>query len=344
VLKAFQLAEDMDASQNQFVAILQFGKEQYCKGCPGMGNFNDLWPRSWQSAIKMLEKQGYSDPEQYYVCLNSSHPCNYSVLNTPTAACKFCDSPTCTSPYIKYSYLPLRNKIRLWCSSSIFCHKMMAHWNEGKDHWLHNAGGYSVKKELWDGSRFAELSWFWDPASEWTLPFLCPFCRSVTCAATIDELAIGQNSSNITIQCYKCHSRYDYVVRKAKGDPRNIALLGHWDGWQPFSSSSHSSGMYISLKLYSVLCVMCMCIVILYSTQCVHAHAALYHSIVGAIEVSIATMSKQERSKNSEVYVCGFVPSHLLPNKRPNSLDPFLDPLIEEIKDLFVDGEYQVLL
>ena len=59
----------------------------------------------------------------------------------------------------------------------------------------------------------------------------------------------------------------------------------------------------------------------------------------GAFEVSIATMSKQERSKSGEVYVCGFVPSYLLPNKRPNSLDPFLHPFIEEVKDLFINGK-----
>ena len=75
-----------------------------------------------------------------------------------------------------------------------------------------------------------------------------------------------------------------------------------------------------------------------YYKTCLHVLFVLYVTYIGAIEVSIATMSKQERSKCSEVYVCGFVPSHLLPNKRPNSLDPFLHPLIEEIKDLFVDG------
>ena len=54
--------------------------------------------------------------------------------------------------------------------------------------------------------------------------------------------------------------------------------------------------------------------------------------------MSIATMSKEDRSKNGEVYVCGFVPSYLLPNKRPNSIDPFLHPLIEEVKELFING------
>ena len=255
VVKAFQLAEEMNASHNQFAKILQFGKEQFCKGCAEMESFNHLWPSSWQSAIKLLEKQGYTDPEDYYICLNSSHPCNYGVLKTPAEMCTLCGSSAPESAYIKYSYLPLRSKIKQWCSSSKFCQKMTAHWNEGKDHWLHSTGGYSVKKELWDGSRFAELSWFWDPLSEWTLPFVCSFCRSVTSAATLDELAICQNSNIIKIHCYKCHTRFDYVVRKAKGDPRNIALIGHWDGWQPFSSSSHGSGMYCINVWFLTLCI-----------------------------------------------------------------------------------------
>ena len=42
---------------------------------------------------------------------------------------------------------------------------------------------------------------------------------------------------------------------------------------------------------------------------------------LGSIEVSIATMRKSDRSKVDEVYVCGFVPSYLLPNKCPVSLE-----------------------
>ena len=66
--------------------------------------------------------------------------------------------------------------------------------------------------------------------------------------------------------------------------------------------------------------------------------------ISGAIEVSIATMSKLDCCKTEKVYVCGFVPSYLLPNKRPNSLDPFLQPLIEDIEELFINGMLSVFL
>ena len=49
-------------------------------------------------------------------------------------------------------------------------------------------------------------------------------------------------------------------------------------------------------------------------------------------------MSKVERCKAEEVYVVGFVPSHMLPNKRPIYLDPFLDPFIADIEDGFING------
>jgi len=49
-------------------------------------------------------------------------------------------------------------------------------------------------------------------------------------------------------------------------------------------------------------------------------------------------MYKHERAATEEVYVVGFVPSHMLPKKRPNSLDPFLEPLVSEIENIFIEG------
>ena len=54
-------------------------------------------------------------------------------------------------------------------------------------------------------------------------------------------------------------------------------------------------------------------------------------------------MSKGNRCQVDEVYVFGFVPSYLLPKKRPASLDPFMEPLIREIEDGFINGKYYLL-
>lgn len=55
-------------------------------------------------------------------------------------------------------------------------------------------------------------------------------------------------------------------------------------------------------------------------------------------------MSKEQRCSTDEVYVVGFVPSHLLPKKRPIYLDPFLEPLMTDIEDGFIDGNLQLYL
>jgi len=61
-------------------------------------------------------------------------------------------------------------------------------------------------------------------------------------------------------------------------------------------------------------------------------------AIVGAIDVQVATVSKQNRQHSVEVYTVAFVPSYLLPDSRPVSLDPFLEPLVRDFEDGFIEG------
>lgn len=67
-------------------------------------------------------------------------------------------------------------------------------------------------------------------------------------------------------------------------------------------------------------------------------------STLGAIELSIANMEKEVRNRKEEVYVSSFVPEYKVPNKQPMSLDPFLEPLVAELEDLFVNGKNLVYL
>ena len=64
---------------------------------------------------------------------------------------------------------------------------------------------------------------------------------------------------------------------------------------------------------------------------------------IGSIELQIATMSKVQRSKIEEVYVCGFVPSYALSNKMPWSLDPFISPLVSDLEDAFINGKFLII-
>ena len=69
----------------------------------------------------------------------------------------------------------------------MFCNKIIAHWRE-KDHWLKTEHEHFKMCEIWDGSRFAELAWFWDPTSLWLLPALCPMCKHAVSSKYVSEV------------------------------------------------------------------------------------------------------------------------------------------------------------
>ena len=49
------------------------------------------------------------------------------------------------------------------------------------------------------------------------------------------------------LQCDECWTKIDYQAKFARGEPRNIALIRHWDGWQPFGApGQHSCGKQLS--------------------------------------------------------------------------------------------------
>ena len=92
--------------------------------------------------------------------------------------------------------------------------------------------------------RFLELSWFWDHNSEWLLPAKCPECSKVITADTVEkEILQSSSCCRCQIPCPECHHVFQHIPKYARGDPHNIARIGHWDGWQPFGSTGqHSCG------------------------------------------------------------------------------------------------------
>ncbi|KAL5497095.1 hypothetical protein EMCRGX_G013500 [Ephydatia muelleri] len=278
VLNAMKIQQEFSGSQEQFMRILNYDRDLYCKGDSGLQN---RWPSSWQSCVAILQAQGYTEPRKLYICLDEEHPFRYDVMDSPISTCKYCGK----QGSIPYYYLRLSDKIKRWCQDAMFCKKITAHWRE-KEHWLKAEHKNFKKCEIWDGSRFAEYAWFWDPTALWHLPALCPLCKHVVSSKYMNEVSKQNMNANgtVSIECPNCDNCFDHLLKSTRGDPRNIALIG-------------------------------------------------------SIEVSIATMRKSDRSKVDEVYVCGFVPSYLLPNKCPVSLDPFLEPLVTEVLDLFINGK-----
>ena len=244
VLKAFNLLEKMDGSQKNLLDILTFGRDLYCKGHAST-DYLKLWPTTWSACAEILKDFGYKEPITYFICLNDAHPHLWSLMKSSSDLCQYCQKPG----LIQYHYLKLADKVQRWCSNKDFCSKMTYHWLY-KDKWMQGPGSNVTYDEIWDGSRFSELSWFWNREKQWILPVRCTFCSKIVgteeIRSAMQRMSLSTCASTLPITCPYCFTKFNHIPRYARGDPRNLALIGHFDGWQPFNSSvKHSCGEFI---------------------------------------------------------------------------------------------------
>lgn len=223
VLRLVEIKGQAGFSQSIFEDLLHWGKDIANKGNI---NLRSMWPSSWADVLVLLEKFGYKSPRLYWVCLDDSHRYLFSLLSSKDELCPHCGQ----KGKIPYYYLSVIDKVKRWCSSPSMCHKMTAHWKE-KSHWMPverlEGWGWEPKKEFWDGTRFAQLAYFWDPEAEWTLPVRCPVngCGSVISAESL--LACPALDGNLRqVECPNCHNIFQHTPKRVKGDPRNLAYDG----------------------------------------------------------------------------------------------------------------------
>ena len=69
--------------------------------------------------------------------------------------------------------------------------------------------------------------------------------------------AFPERNGIYTIQCEECGDRKDHQPKFARSEPRNIALIGHWDGWQPFGSQNVLVWYSILFKKLSIILGQC---------------------------------------------------------------------------------------
>ena len=240
ILKALNLVDQMNGSISDSEDVLQFAKELYCRKD---SHLEEKWPGNWQETQTVLHNCGYKSPRELYICLDESHYTQWDVMENGEDKCRHCGK----KGTIKFYYLGISDKVQLWCSNRGVCEKMMAHWGE-KEHWLVGEGPNFILKEISDGERFNELKWFWDPDSRWMLPVKCQYCANVTSSDEIEEFPEEEGKHVIT--CHECGSRRKHTPCYSRGDPRNSALIGHWDGWQPFGyPGTHSCGKQTPFSL-----------------------------------------------------------------------------------------------
>lgn len=269
-----------------------------------------LWPKSWNDVQLLLKEEGFEDAKEFYICFCHDekeltrdgkstkkfvYNGKYSVMENKHDKCSHC---RCAG-YLKYLYLGLGSKVKNWFRNKVMCKKMLHHWLE-REHWMGNSEGWEIKKEIWDGKRWAELQWFWNPNCVWALPTCCIHCDiPISAEHLINSPAHDLENDIKVVECPICLKHFEHSIKWANGSPLNLGLIGHFDGWQLFGTSYTGSG---------------------------------------SLEVTAANMRKSERNHVNEVYVVGFVPCSDIPNNLPCGLDPFLDPLMNDLCDGFIEG------
>ena len=225
IFESLDLLHETKGSLKNFEELLTVARHMYCKGA-GLEEDDETvkkkWPSNWTAARQMLIAEGYEDAKEYMICLSDVHPQHWDILESKSDLCRHCGEKGA----IPYYYLGLKGKIKRWVSHPDMCYKLLSHWRE-KEHWLNRNEGWHVKKELWDGKRFAELSWFWDPNTEYCLPVRCqyPGCNNIISAETV--LSADKNDDGYhEVRCDCCHSTFHAQAKYVRGDPRNIAFVG----------------------------------------------------------------------------------------------------------------------
>ena len=225
IFEALDLLHETKGSLKNFEELLTMARHMYCKGA-GLGEDDETvkkkWPNNWTAARQMLIAEGYEDAKEYFICFSDVYPQHWDILESQSDLCRHCGEKGA----IPYYYLGLKGKIKRWVSHPDMCYKLLSHWRE-KEHWLNRNEGWHTKKELWDGKRFAELSWFWDSNTEYCLPVRCqyPGCSNIISAETV--LAADENEDGYhKVRCDCRHSTFHVQAKYVRGDPQNIAFVG----------------------------------------------------------------------------------------------------------------------
>lgn len=222
ILRLVDIKGQHGFSIKAFEQLLNWGK-----GLNGSELMNDLWPTKWEHVTRLLQQLGYKEAKCYWICLDPSHKCNYSLMNSKSDLCKHCGK----HPTIPFYYLSVIDKVKRWCTSPSMCKRMTAHWQE-KDHWLTDENtinsdwGWTHKNEIWDGTRFAELAYFWNPDDEWVLPVYCPNpdCQIVISATEVINSPTTFGKQKVI--CPGCFNQFQTEIKTTAGDPRNLAYIG----------------------------------------------------------------------------------------------------------------------
>lgn len=221
------------------------------------------------------------------------------------------------SHVIPMVYIRIKDRLRRLFTNPYKCQQMLGHWHE-RHHWLQqdHRQPADIMNEAWDGTEFRKFSFFFDPTQQYLLPQPCPNLKERRCIIPFSAQQIHNQYqrdiehhpdveiNRVNLQCTQCLQIVDVPYQLVTGNPRNILLQYHIDGYEPFSNSSKHG--------------------------------------TDAMTLTILNMRKRDRCKVSNVFLLGMIRKNKEDREtfenNPNHVDPFYTPMMEDLVDGFVNG------
>ncbi|MCO5605605.1 hypothetical protein L7F22_059788 [Adiantum nelumboides] len=241
------------------------------------GSLGDVFvPACWDQLNAMFTTLGMVESSRYRVCQGSQDNMHSPILYPPSLEdnysgnvvrcecnaiqkatrklkrdCKEC-CEKCTVCGISrkqmmcFDYISIEHQLKCLTRSQSICHKFLEMWRN-KKRWLDNSCISEDTKihEFWDGTKCKNFEDFWNPNSHFELPLICPNseCKQAYRAWPTPDNALQARSTKYKILCKSCREEFECDKVLSKGDPRNFALLVHWDGFQSSKATQKNCGV-----------------------------------------------------------------------------------------------------
>ncbi|MCO5612374.1 hypothetical protein L7F22_066641 [Adiantum nelumboides] len=294
-------------------------------------------PSNWSQLMEFYKDLGMVPLQEWKLCLgNDDHPhaphimepslederqendaykCCCTDMHIPRLLRRDCEHccqrcPLCRKKrkdVMSFHFIPLMGQLKLLCRSETICWDFLKMWR-AKEAWLNNIPSMHPEYiyEFWHGEKLRIFQDFWNPLKEWETPVICedPKCKRAHMAFPKELMCTQLQKSWCPEQgyyffrCSKCGKQQRAKKSFVKGDPRNFALLLHWDGFQAASTTQKDSAVVE--------------IVVLNGGK---------GSFVGSIPVLFLPLSHKDLQK-----------------KHGDVLSSFLSPLISELESSFLNG------
>lgn len=245
MLKLLDQKEKRDMSASDFEMILENICEWDNQYPASPGTEKLKFPKSMRACMKLLEAEGYEEPIPYNFCMKLNHGVTMVFTGTEWI-CPTC-SPLNREPnMVPFRYLSIASRLRQMARTPAYCRANLAHWRARAD-WLEapKSSQSTDGVEMWHGQKnlFKKHSDFFDPGCTFEKP---RYCATLECKHIFHvEVLREAKEKKLALSCPRCDLSQFYELNMGKGDPRNIAVMLHYDGWtapRMGGTSKHKSG------------------------------------------------------------------------------------------------------